>query len=257
MKSGLTHTLRSTVEKLGFSIVRHRPHGKELIPAFVDPEFVKLWEKYNHLTMVPWQGAYAAYSGAKHVAKYNIPGDIVEAGVWRGGIAFIIAETLKHFGSEDRTIYMYDTYAGMSEPTEEDTKSSTGNSALKKYNLRKKDGYVDWCYASIEEVQEHLEKVPYPKEHFKLVKGKVEDTIPNTAPTQVSLLRVDTDWYESTKHIMEHLFSNLSTHGIFICDDFGKWEGARKAVEEYLSKNNIRIFLNTETCSGNVIGVKE
>ncbi len=92
----------------------------------------------------------------------------------------------------------------------------------------------------------------YPKEKIHLIKGKVEDTIPENIPKEIALLRLDTDWYESTKHELIHLFPLLKPNGILIIDDYGHWEGARKAVDEYISDNNIHILLNRIDYSGRI-----
>jgi len=73
-----------------------------------------------------------------------------------------------------------------------------------------------------------------------LVKGLVEETIPATIPASIALLRLDTDWYSSTKHVMEHLYPKLSPRGILILDDYGHYQGARRGVDEYFSKLNTK-----------------
>jgi len=77
--------------------------------------------------------------------------------------------------------------------------------------------------------------------HF--IKGRVEETIPNAAPEQIALLRLDTDWYESTRHELIHLFPRLTHGGVLIIDDYGYWQGARKAVDEYIEENKLSILL--------------
>ena len=84
------------------------------------------------------------------------------------------------------------------------------------------------------------------------IKGKVEETIPEIIPGKISLLRLDTDWYESTLHNLNHLFPLLSKGGILILDDYGHWQGARKAVDEYLEKNNVKILLNRIDYTGRI-----
>jgi O-methyltransferase len=84
-------------------------------------------------------------------------------------------------------------------------------------------------------VQELLSKTGYPNELLHYVKGKVEDTLPTTSPNEISLLRLDTDWYESTKIEMEVLYPKLKSTGIFISDDYGYWEGCRTAIDEYFN----------------------
>ena len=85
---------------------------------------------------------------------------------------------------------------------------------------------------------------------IRFVKGKVEDTIPKNTPEKIALLRLDTDWYESTYHELTHLFPLLSKHGVLIIDDYGHWQGARKAVDQYFGENNIQILLNRMDYSG-------
>ena len=101
-----------------------------------------------------------------------------------------------------------------------------------------------WCYSTLDDVKKNLLKTGYPSENLVFIKGKVEETIPSQIPQQVALLRLDTDWYESTLHEMNHLYPLLSRNGVLIIDDYGHWQGARKAIDEYLEKNKIDILLN-------------
>lgn len=87
------------------------------------------------------------------------------------------------------------------------------------------------------------------------VKGKVEDTVPEKAPDRISLLRLDTDWYESTYHGLLHLYPRLSVGGVLIIDDYGHWAGAKKAVDQYLNENHLKLLLNRIDDTGR-IGVK-
>jgi hypothetical protein len=148
---------------------------------------------------------------------------------------------------------MYDTYEGMSEPTDKD-KDPAGTSAeelLKKSS--KQDAASIWCYSGIDEVKGHLQSTGYPIELIHFVKGKVEDSIPVVMPENpIALLRLDTDWYESTKHEMDHLYPHLVQKGILIIDDYGHWQGARKAIDEYLSEHKIAMLLNTIDYTGRI-----
>jgi hypothetical protein len=83
----------------------------------------------------------------------------------------------------------------------------------------------------------------------------VEHTLPDRAPQKVALLRLDTDWHASTKHILETLFPALVRGGVLIIDDYGHFHGARKAVDDYLSEHNISILLNRIDYAGR-IGIK-
>jgi len=194
-------------------------------------------------------------NATKHIVKHNIEGVIIECGVWKGGSMMAILRTLKNLKVEDREVYLYDTFEGMSEPTAED-KSIRGESALNAYN-DDKDGWDKIIYySSLDEVKENIATIGYTSENVHYVKGKVEDTISkDTLPDKIALLRLDTDWYESTKHELEFLFPKLVSGGIIIIDDYGHWEGCKKAVDEYFNKNNINIFLARIDYTGR-IGVK-
>ncbi len=147
----------------------------------------------------------------------------------------MMALTLERLGDTSRRIWLYDTFEGMSEPTEAD-KQITGESAT---SLLSQEDRADqtsvWCWSTIEEVRANVASTGFHPDRFVFSKGKVEDTIPSSLPDTISLLRLDTDWYESTRHELLHLYPLLSAGGILIIDDFGHWEGAKKAVLEYFS----------------------
>jgi hypothetical protein len=113
----------------------------------------------------------------------------------------------------------------------------------------------NFCYASLEDVTNALLSTGYPIDRIYFVKGKVEDTIPLQAPDRISLLRLDTDWYESTKHELVHLYPSLCPGGVLIIDDYGHWQGSRAAVDEYFKDLSIPILLNRIDYTGR-IGVK-
>ena len=97
-----------------------------------------------------------------------------------------------------------------------------------------------------------MKSTGYPVGNIRLLKGKVEDTIPGTMPAKIALLRLDTDWYESTKHELTYLFPLLEKSGVLIIDDYGAWQGARKAVDEYL-KDNGTVYLNRIDFTGRLL----
>lgn len=187
-----------------------------------------------------------------YVTRKNVQGDIVECGVWRGGSAMMMAKSLVRHGDKSRDLYLYDTYEGMSEPTAEDV-SLLGSAAQKKYSSTVKDGHSDWCYASLEDVTKNMSSTGYDKDKIHYIKGKVEETIPSTLPERIAVLRLDTDWYESTKHEMEHLYPRLVSGGVLIIDDYGHWQGARKAIDEYFALHGGRPFMHRIDYSGRVL----
>ncbi len=198
----------------------------------------------------------ALVQAVRFVVESRIEGAIVECGVWRGGSTMAAALTLKELGDETREIYLYDTFAGMSAPTDADV-DITGDSAQRKFGERKTSKESStWCLSTLGETRQNVFSTGYPSNRFHFVEGKVEDTIPeNNPPGAIALLRLDTDWYESTKHEFVHLFPLLAENAPLIVDDYGHWKGQKMAVDEYFSENNLRIFLSRIDYSGR-IGIK-
>ncbi|MGH7940771.1 MAG: TylF/MycF/NovP-related O-methyltransferase [Limisphaerales bacterium] len=180
----------------------------------------------------------ALINAVTYVTQNRIPGDIAECGVWRGGSMMVVALTLLAHGDQSRDLYLYDTFEGMSPPTDED-KSLDGISAAIQLERNPR-----WCYASFEDVRANVLSTGYPEKKIHLIKGKVEDTIPQSSPPSLSLLRLDTDWYESTKHELEFLFPRLHSRGVLMIDDYGHWLGAKKAVDEYFAQHAGGVYLH-------------
>lgn len=172
-----------------------------------------------------------------YVLRAGIEGDFVECGVFKGASPILMAHCLLRHGITDRNIYLYDTFEGMPKPTEWDVDYS-GASSMDVW-LKTKWEHVDGSsdvYCSIDDVRSNLQRAaPYPADRFILTKGKVEETIPAVMPEKIALLRLDTDYYESTKHELEHLFPRLQRGGVLVIDDYGHFKGARKAVDEYFA----------------------
>lgn len=215
-----------------------------------DPDFLDIFRKCKPYTMTSIERMYSLYTAVKYAIKNEIPGDFVECGVWRGGSSMMITLTLAHLGVSDRKIYLYDTYEGMSDPTEADKDFVGRNAAEMLEETKDRKETSVWCLAGIEDVTQNLFSTGYPKENLIFVKGKVEDTLPATLPEQVALLRLDTDWYESTRHELIHLYPLLQKDGVLIIDDYGHWEGCRKAVDEYFADK--KILLNRIDYTGRI-----
>jgi len=167
------------------------------------------------------------------------------------------AITLLKLKSTSRHLYLFDTFEGMAEPTAADI-SHEGEKAseLLKQQVAQKDHRDSvWAYASLSQVKETMFSTGYETSRIHFVKGKVEDTIPENAPENISLLRLDTDWYESTRHELIHLYPRLSIGGVIIIDDYGHWLGAKRATDEYIQENNICVLLNRVDYTGRM-GVK-
>ncbi len=187
----------------------------------------------------------------RYVIDNNITGDFVECGVWRGGNG-ILAKLLFEQLDSDRAVYMFDTFEGMTAPTEFDIESSTKTHAAKKFEENRRGPYNDWCFASLEEVKNNFINAELKLDGCSFVKGDVCETLlkSENIPSAISVLRLDTDWYESTKIELEILYPILSKYGILIIDDYGHWEGARKAVDEYFEKQSYKPLLNVIDYTG-------
>ncbi|MFU8815909.1 MAG: TylF/MycF/NovP-related O-methyltransferase, partial [Pseudomonadales bacterium] len=142
---------------------------------------------------------------------------MVECGVWRGGSAMIAA-----LMARARDLYLYDTFEGMPAPTAADV-TWHGQPASRKWRQRRNGARSEWAYAGIDEVRRNLKRTGYPAGRLHLVKGKVEESIPGVMPERIALLRLDTDFYESTRHELQHLYPRLCAGGVLIVDDYGHW----------------------------------
>lgn len=226
--------------------------NEEKISKDMDADFQTIYEMCRDQTMTSLDNMYSLYASVKYIVESGIDGDLVECGVWKGGSAMLMAETLLLFGENKRKIYLYDTFEGMPEPDDIDVKIRTHTSGKEMWQEKQQSG--GWAVAGKNEVRKNLEKTKYPKENFVFVKGKVEETIPRVKPQKISILRLDTDWFSSTYHELTHLYPILNRGGILIIDDYGSWSGSKEATDKYFSENNTKMYLNRVDTSR--LGVK-
>lgn len=244
MREKINRFVIKFIQSLGYTLSKSDPvmEGDEV--------FNRIYAECEKYTMTSRVKMYELYKSVEYIVRSNIQGDFVECGVWKGGSVMLMALTLRELGETHRDIYLYDTFEGMSAPTKEDhllsDSTAHANSLMEKRPIYK-------CISPLEEVEKNMASTHYPMERLHFVKGKVEDSIPGTMPNEIALLRLDTDWYESTIHELHHLYPLLVKQGVLILDDFGYWAGQKTAVDEYFE--NISILL-TGTSDGGRIGVK-
>jgi len=171
----------------------------------------------------------------RYVSANAIPGAFVECGVWRGGSMMAAAHVLCELGDTNRELVLFDTFEGMPDPTSRDV-TFAGRPAAGSMTR-------GWCASHEEEVAANLVSTGYPRGRLRFVKGKVEETLPAAAPEQIALLRLDTDWYESTLHELRHLYPRLARGGVLIIDDYGHWQGAKAAVDSFFETISPRPLL--------------
>lgn len=241
--------LRALVAKI---LIRNTGYNLVSEDRVLEDEFNKMYKLCKPYTMTSMERMYALYTSVNYIIDNDIQGDFIECGVYKGGSSMMMGLILKNKGIINRKIFLYDTYEGMSMPTEIDSKTD-GISSQTMVQWKKNQTQINnnWCYSSIDEVTKNMEKTSLPKEQFELIKGKVEDTIPNNFHSQIALLRLDTDWYESTKHELKHLYPLLVNNGVIIIDDYGAWEGAKIAVDEYFGEKK-KILLNRIDYTGRI-----
>jgi O-methyltransferase len=219
-----------------------RTKSEPKLPADMDDEAKDIIRAVRPFTMTSADKLYALILATRYVAEHSIPGDIVECGVWRGGSMQAAARTLLSCGDTSRDLYLFDTFEGMPPPSDDDVRLADGSSAEELLATSQRESKV-WAVATLDDVQQGFESVPYPGEQVHFVKGLVQDTVPQEAPEQIAILRLDTDWYESTRHELEHLYPRLSPGGVLLIDDYGYWQGSRKAVDEFIEKTGARLLL--------------
>jgi len=209
------------------SLLATRAALRVLYPDF-DRETVTLLRRVLPYTMTSPARIVAVCSAVKYVEANNIPGAFVECGVWKGGSSMAAALTFK----TPRPLFLFDTFQGMTDPTAADRHTASGQLAAAMLRDAQPRAAIR-CYSPLEEVKRNMDSTGYPPAQISYIKGKVEDTLPAAAPQQIAVLRLDTDWYESTRHELEHLYPRLSPGGVLVIDDYGYWAGARQAVDEY------------------------
>jgi O-methyltransferase len=204
----------------------------------MEPEFGRIWEKAAPYTMTSMERGYGLYKAVEYIVNRKIPGAFVECGVWKGGSCMVMAKTLLRLHA-DRPIYLYDTFTGMPKPTEEDRIAWNDRPVLEKWEedqRGEKDNFGSWAVGR-QEVEKNLQTTGYPHHLLRFVEGDVAKTLRQTIPEQIALLRLDTDWYASTRVELELLYPRLQTGGVLVIDDYGHFTGARRAVDEYFQEN--------------------
>ena len=195
-------------------------------------EFKALLNEVSEYTMTSNLRIFALYQSIKYIINNKIEGDIVECGVWKGGSMMLVAKMLKKVNLI-KTLYLYDTFEGMTNPGEFDYASNLKKNKNNHASMLIKRDSNLLCLSSLDEVMNNLFSTNYEKSRINFIKGDVKDTLQRDTPSNISLLRLDTDWYESTLIELNTLYPKLNKGGIIIIDDYESWEGCKKAVDEY------------------------
>jgi hypothetical protein len=179
------------------------------------------------------------YDAVRHVVSNGIEGDIVECGTARGGSAALMGLTLKSLG-DPRKMWLFDTFEGLPPPSSEDPDSEIA------------ELYVGGFRGGYDEVQDLLGRLDI-LEGVQMVRGLFQDTLPTAEVGAISVLHLDGDWYDSVLVCLEQLYDRVSPGGIIQFDDYGHWEGARKAVDQFLERRSIQVPLQRIDYTGRLI----
>lgn len=255
MKSAIKQGIRSVLGALGYS-VRQLPQ----CPPEMSAEEWDLIQQIisRQLTMVSVERLTSTLLATKYVVSSGIEGAFVECGVWRGGNSILASCIFRKLNALDRGIFLFDTFSGMTDPTEADYQLQSGRTAASLFKgvFGRREEPIS--FADLPEVMKNFDEFGFaPGKEIRFVKGDILSTLKDSAciPEKISVLRLDTDWYESTKLELEVLYPRLSQGGVLIIDDYGDWAGAKKAVDEYFMRSGQRIFLQPIDYTGR-IGVK-
>jgi len=215
-------------------------------------QHASIWRKVKPYTMTSVERVVALCQSIAHLETRHIPGAIVECGVWKGGSMMASAFCLLALESTQRQLYLYDTFTGMPEAGQVDI-DVFGRPARELMQQATLEADLIRARCSLREVKQALMQTRYPWEKIHFVPGRVEATLPEHAPDKIALMRLDTDWYESTYHGLEHLYPRLVDGGVLIVDDYGHWQGAKKAVDDYFRKSGIDADLRTIDYTGRLL----
>jgi hypothetical protein len=230
-------SIKRALALTGFEIQRKRQHDYFLVEPVefskADLEVLRLVTESRY-TMGSRERVVATINACKHAVQAGIEGDFVECGVWRGGNSIAAKLTFENYGS-DKKVWLFDTFAGMTAPTDADTTRFSERSTSDRFQEAQQGDHNDWCFASLEDVQANFKAAGANLTGVRFVAGDVTKTLTDERNLAKALcvLRLDTDFYDSTKAEMEILYPRLSRGGSLLIDDFGHWDGARRAVVEY------------------------
>jgi O-methyltransferase len=207
----IKEAIHKSFRAFGLDVIQFPPRNQGYPPDFRDDE-ADIIREVQPWTLTSPERIYALIQAVRYVSANGIAGGIVECGVWKGGSMAAIAKALLRRGDANRDLFLFDTFEGMTEPTEKDVDYS-GKQASQ---ILREDAGFKCADAPLEPVKDLLHGTGYPMEKLHFIPGKVEETIPACAPTSIALLRLDTDWYESTRHELVHLFPRLTRSGVLI-----------------------------------------
>ena len=211
-------------------------------------------------TMLPYINLVTLYEQVLYCEKGNIEGDLVECGVWKGGAVGLMALANIKNGTIKRKLHLFDAFEEICAPNKDidgdrainDVKKLAGAKALINGELKPLKGIYDSFGgpSDINECKSLIEDtIGYPSNYVNYHKGWFQNTIPFKSKEikKIAILRLDGDWYESTKVCLDNLYDKVVQNGFIIFDDYGWYDGCKKAVDEFFKSRNEIYYLHYST----------
>ncbi|HSD66314.1 MAG TPA: TylF/MycF/NovP-related O-methyltransferase [Vicinamibacteria bacterium] len=207
------------------------------------------WGANRHLarfctrTLVSYDRLRNAQELGEAAVREGTPGAFVECGVWKGGVAALLAMVARE-ENRGRLTHLFDSFEGLPQPTEEDGHRADGYpTRARREELRPVHLYA----ADLASVEQWLfGPLGLSRAAVRIHKGWFQEVLPRAAPEigDISLLRIDADWYESVKVCLECLYDRVVPGGYVILDDYGGYPGCRRAWDEFAVGRGIHVPLN-------------
>ncbi|MCU1644036.1 MAG: hypothetical protein JWN03_4311 [Nocardia sp.] len=225
------------VNELTHTDADYRAYGRAWEP------FMRTVTDYTMLRRAPLQSLITL---CENTLRLDVPGAFVEAGVWRGGAGFVMAETLRRAGEADRKVWMFDSFEGLPAPTEVD-----GGRAQAYIRDTTSPWYQDNCRADYDDVVAAAQRLGFT-EQTRIIKGWFDITVPAHAAAigPIAVLRIDCDWYDPVLTCLNTLFDQVSEGGIVIIDDYFYYAGAAVAVHEFVGRRRAPYRIETVLSDG-------
>ena len=235
----------SDSEPTEYEIKTRRAHELKFYEG-LPSEFKSIFVKVKECTMLSRERLFDFYTSIKYVLDKKIPGDVIEIGCWAGGNIGLarMAIDAQIEDATERKVYGFDTFTGHQKPSEDEVDIWGKNQAERFEEFRGEP----WGMVGIEEVKNNLMRIVGRLDGIKLVKGRIEDTAELNAPSNISILRIDVDWYEPTLTSLEKFYPLLSPGGILIIDDYGHHSGSKKAVDKFFEGIPMKFFHIDYSC---------
>jgi len=236
--------VKKILSLFNLEIINKKFHPTKWIPIEINNKEIKIINHCKRYSMTGELRMSVLINLVKLIKKKKIQGDFVECGVWRGGNIILFRKLIEHFFIKDKIIYGYDTFEGMTSPSKFDIHQNNKSAKFLMHKEKKSHNLEHTIHAicSLDKVKKNIKETTKIN-NIRLIKGDVAKTLKiiKNLPKKISILRLDTDFYESTKIELEILYPKIQTGGVLIIDDYGEWKGSKKAVDEYF-KNNMPFF---------------